>query len=92
MKKNVSNTTASTAASIRGVAISVLYGLAVSALTTCTGLPVVSPPAARAMFSAASLACCTGRVRSRSFGARSRSSRGTCAIHSLAGATSLEPR
>ena len=91
MKKNVSSTTASTEASSLGVAVSTLYGSLTSVLTTCTRLPALSPPAARAMFSAASFACCTGLVSFCSFGARLRSSRGASRTHSPAGCTSCWP-
>ena len=85
MKKYVSSTTASTDASSRGVAVNALYGSLTSVLTTCTGLPVLSPPAARAMSCAALFAACIGLVILSSFGVSWVSSRGACRTHSPAG-------
>jgi len=91
MKKNVSSTTASTLAAARGVAVSDLYGSLTSVLTTCTGLLVLSPPAARAMFSAALFAACTGLTIACSFGVSLRNCCGAVRTQSLAGATSCWP-
>lgn len=84
MKKNVSSTTASTEASIFGVATSVrheaLSWISTSCTRRCGRLSV-----ARANDSAAWLAWCTGWVIALSRGASVRSCLGACCTHSLAG-------
>ena len=65
-----------------------LYGSLTSVAHDLGTACALSPPAARAMFSAARFASVTGLVSERSFGASPRISFGTSRIHSAAGCTS----